>query len=563
MQWLPSKRAVCRRNAFFVALIVALILFAAASAGGQVVQAPPGIVPVQPPASVEPAEPQPIPFAQISSESEALQPWLRQANTRLEPPPEIITLEKQLVSARERLLLEVNAAHERLSEHPSIATLDDMLGEWRGRNQRVTLIRSEVTRRAQELGALLANAAAREKVWRTTLDLTKAEGIPSDVVETVRVNISSLASLTERLGRRRGELLSLIDQVSRAGTAIEALIAEILSSIDMARGRLFERDSPPITTIVGDLRSEGRALPDQVKAELSQDAGALIDFFREDSRSLVWSLLIFVGMLPLTFALRLHVRRRLSAGQELEGPVEVFGRPIAIAVLAGLLGAFSLLGNAPSLATKLTGLLTLAPLARLLLPILRPVARPALVLVGLLYVVDRARLLVDSVAIVERGLLLFEAGGTATLAVALLRSTRWREILASLRFGQIVQRVMQIALGVLFVSFVANLAGYLGLARLLWDGLLTTLFVAIVVYAIDRVATTGLLVVISSDWAQRSGVVRAAGPMIVRISNGLIWIVLGVIAASTVLRSFLIDRQVFDGVSAIVLTPLEIGEVSI
>ncbi len=474
-----------------------------------------------------------------------------------------MALQGRLEVERDRLIVQVNEARVRLTERLSIESLAEMAREWRGREQRVTRVRSMLTRRATGLDALLQEITRRQAIWSVTVHVSTADGAPSGVLDTVRQQNASLSSLAERTTRRRTEILSLLDQISRAATGVESLMAEIAQASDDARSRIFDRERSPIGSARGDTDSGWRGVSTRITAELTQDAAAVSDYFDQDSSSLPWAALVFLGSLPLTYGLRMHVRHQLAAGKDLEGTVLVFDRPIAVALLAACLSASVILSDAPSMAMYLLGLLTLMPVVRLLLPILPSTVQPALLGVGGFFLLDRVRLLVDEAVLVDRLLLLLEAAVGVGLAIALLRSPRWREILASLRYGSLARRTILTALLFLVLGLVANLAGYVAFARLIVEGILQSVVVGIVVYAIDRVATTGLLVVLSTTWARRSGMVRSAAPEIVRYGERAIRFLLAVLAIERVLSAFLLDQVVLSMLSSFLFTPLEVGTLSI
>jgi len=514
-------------------------------------------------AATGPMAPEPIPLAQVATESEALQPWLRQAEARLEPDLEIQSIEERLSGARDRLLVRVSEARLRLSQRTSIESLGEMKREWTGRAERIVRIRAQLTRRTKGLEALLAETEHRQARWEATLEVAPQSGAPADLVDSISGYESSLAALAARIRARRGVLLSLLDQVLRSESAVESLIAEIGQASADARGRLLDRDRLPVWSAAGDPAGSWRAIPASLKEELGSDWVALRDYFVEESTSPIGPLLVFVAALSLALAVRSHVQQRLAAGQKLEGTVEVFGRPIAVALLAACLTALYVFANAPALALNVLGLLSLIPLVRLLLPIISKSLHPALFAVAGCYVLDRVRPLFDQVVVVERGLLLLESVLVLSVAVALLRSSRWREILASASYGALARRGIQAVAVFLAIALVANIAGYMAFAQLLVEGILRTVVLGIIAYAIDRVITTALLIALSTSWARRSGIVRAAAPRIVELGDRGIRIVLAVLATLLVLRAFMIEETIITPLEALVFTPIEIGTLSI
>jgi len=524
----------------------------------------PGEAAATPPAAeaAAPTEPQPIPLPDLAAESESLQTWLRQAQSRLAPDPAVVEIEQRAPSAQTLLRERSEESRARLAANPTLGVLSDLESEWEGRDQRLAEARKILSLRTSGLDTLLAETQRREKIWRATLEAARKSGLPSDVEAAIEANAAALSKLARQVGERRGELLSLVNRVSQAGALTQEILEELHSAQDLARSRLLQRDGAPIWASAPEL-SEVPELPERIGTSFVQDVATLVDYAREQTQPLVGSALAFVATLLLALALRGHLRRRLAAGEEPRGPVVVFERPISIALLGGIVVASTLMSNAPSLASRAIGLIVLAPVVRLLMPLSERPTQPLLLALAGFYLLDRVREVVDHVAIAERAILLLEVVLAALVIVRVLRSRRWRKLIEAARFGRLAERSLRVLLALFVLSALANLAGYVSFARLLAEGTLNSVFLGVVIFATDRVATAALLMALSTGWARRLGVVRAAAPEIVRVGQRVLRLVLALVAVNGVLGAFLVRREVLNGLSAIVFTPVEIGAASI
>jgi small-conductance mechanosensitive channel len=480
------------------AAALAWLLAGLAAAGAQEAAAPA--------AAPEPAPAVAIPLAQIAERAEQSEQVARRIEALAEPTPEIVDYEARLERNAQELADRAKRAQRLAADPPSLVALDEELKTWQFAQDELANARAAITARLTVLEQGLAELAPHHEVWKVTEEEAQRAGAPVALIERVRSVRRTLRDAGRAVERRRDQLLALqtrvAEQEQRAGASLETLEAARSSF----RSLLLLRDKPTLWRAV--IAPDRATLIQEVSARLADQAEALRGFVV--SR---WDRLTLQGLLiALAMLGGLALRRRAAAWRaddpRLEASAVVFERPLSAALLLALSLTPIFHPRAPRVVDSLVTAALIAPVLRLLPRLLDPALVPAAYGLAGLALLDQVRNVLGTRLFAERSLLLLETLLAAALLYWMLRPARLAELPAGTQLPRALGRALRGAFVLLAAATLANLFGWLNLARVLAQGVLNSAYLAVVLYGGVRVLRTAARALLRSESVRRVGLVR-------------------------------------------------------
>jgi small-conductance mechanosensitive channel len=462
----------------------------------------------------------------------------------------------------------------RLHEGPNVAaaaqSLEDLrtqehdLGEIRGQLSNWTdALHTRTRPLVNDEKELDAAASAWRQKMRAIEDATVT--VDPDVAARVEALIRQTQDAQSRVTSRLAYLRALVSRVAAQDVRVAEAQAAVRDAQTIAVNRLLERDSEPVWT--------GRLGP-EAQQNLAQDSRN--SFARQWAATWAYANrfpMRFVGHAALIVGLSLIGRRiRIRWGAKIEAEpstarsASVFRRPIPAAIVATLPLIPWLYPQAPRLLLALLGGAMLAPAILVLRRLVVPALRPLLYALAVFYVLGLTVSVTASLPALSRTLFLVAmVGGVVLLARFLHRVPRDPEYaaFATTRHWQVVHFGVRLALVLMAASAISNALGFVSLARLLGDGVLTAAYVAIMLDACVRVVHALLAVLLHVEPVAELRVIRNNGPRLLRGAT----IVIGLAAFAwwlvITLDAFSIRRPVLNRLDAILNTRWGVGAVDL
>ena len=444
-----------------------------------------------PPASGQAAAPPPstaIPPAEIAARAAEIPDLLRTLTTTLAPGPAMATIQQSLPEFSGQTEREFAATLSALQEQPTLETLEAQQQLWQRRQFQATDWLHLLTQRAGDLETGLNRLTDLQGTWSRTLDAAQATLAPAPIIQQIETAQAAIKAAQGALQAQQDTVLDLQSRVASALARCDDALAQITQAQNRAVGGLLTRSAPPIWNagLWRRARTEG---PAQVRHIAARQWAAIRQYLHDPTQGMPLHVGIFVVLALLLSAARRQVQRWAAAGQGLSFTTTVFDYPYAGALFVALLVATSPALPTPPSIRNLQVILALAPLIRLVRPVLDP-RLAGLYALGGLYVLDTLRDAFGGVPLIEQALLLLETvGGMVVLGWALVsgklrRSPAPAKGLAWLDALRMVAILFLIALS---VALVAGVLGYMGLARLLTAGVLASAVMALAASAFVQV----------------------------------------------------------------------------
>lgn len=457
-----------------------------------------------PPQAVAPAAPTSIPASDIPRRAEAVQGILRDASATATPSPQIEAIRNQidgLSTSINKILLsrEMNSLSE-LSPRGLYA----LRLQWQSVKTRLTAWQQTLSTRSQALAAQNKVMRDQSTAWSLTLDSRQKEELPAVLVEQVRGILKNIDHQEKALRSRLDELLTLSSRVSELNVRVDQALSAIAEADSANRGRLLLRDSEPLWRAVFAAGAPGKeaapatgkaAQPGQAQeviggeltSALEQHAAAISSYLAVNGDRAVVQVLVFLGLAGL---LALVDRRRAkwpSSPVSAKEVVDIVSHPIASAAMVSLVLNRSFYPGAPLAFHDMMRLVAVIPVAVLLSKAFSRQQRTVLYTLLSLFVLDVVRGLLQTQPLSSRlSLLVLTALGCTAMAWAIV-SKKAITGRGHGAWGRVADGISRLAVLTFAGAIVANIVGIVGLAELLGEGTMLTIFAGFGLYAFSLV----------------------------------------------------------------------------
>jgi potassium efflux system protein len=462
---------------------------------------PPAPVSAQPaaPAPTAPVELQPIPLPQIADRADALDLTLQEITRGLTTEDDKTTPDSPLSVPPAEITERARQADGFIGGGPDIVQIREEIVYWRNLSRAATDQRRQLTERADQLQSQIGLLAQQQEIWQATRDsIHDTKGIEV-VAERVQRELDAIRDLRVRAQVQLNQLLTQQNQLSETGRRASETLGKLTEAETRFRGSVFDQDGAPLWSGKA-FADSGQSTGVLIRGVARQEYSSAQDFFRAHGSAIV--------LLPLLYGLALaaafQIRRHLAVWK---GPVlpdaahRIFSRPASVALMAVLLSSLAWTQSAPVSVAATIYLIWICLLASLAPLLISPELRPPLYLLLTLSVIEVVRALVPIGSGIRRFVLTL-----ATLALLaafgwLTRPSKLRELPLS-KWPRLVFLIgTRGGLVLIAVAMVANIFGFVSLARVLGVGTLLSAFFATVLYCVVRVALLSLEILLESRWA--------------------------------------------------------------
>jgi small-conductance mechanosensitive channel len=513
-------------------------------------------------ASAQTGAPAAIPVPEIAERAEQLGGALRQLDAMLVTAPAVKSIEQEIPQAIEIATAEEEAFERTSLELSALQELADLERDWETRAAKFTTWTSTLTQRATQLEAELDRLTLTREVWERTRSSAIGANAPAAVLGRVHAALAALTESRQHVERRRTQILTLQSRIAEEQLRTSEVVARIEAARGELRTRLLTRDGPALWTVLAAART-GEPITDRVRAALSADVNHFEAFARDRTERIQIHAALLVVLLGMLFAFRGRAARWAEHDEQFGNAALVFERPISSAVVLALLAAFWLYPRAPTVFTEMAGIALLIPTVRLLHGLLQPQLRPWLYWLALFYLVDRVRGVIEAIPSLERVLFFAEVTAAVLLLTYLLRPSRIARLPESAGALRALGVATRVALGILLTSLATNLLGYVRLSALLGDGVLSSAYLAVVLYAAAHVADGVVAVLLRTRPANSLRAIRSHRPLIrrrihraVRFGGLIVW-------AAATLDLFAVQEEIFGALRVVLTATLSVGSLDL
>jgi small-conductance mechanosensitive channel len=476
-----------------------------------------------------PAEPTPIPAAEIPTRAEAASTHLRSLETRLQPEPAFVEI-NQALPERETLLEEARQRDAANISKLGLRELEDVRQSWARRKAELDAWQTTLQARLETLAQEQQTLDGMDATWRATRAASRSSNIPPALEQRTRTIVSEITQARTTLNTRFDELLALQDRVSRLQVIVGDVVNQIELATNEARNALLRLDSPPLWE---KFRGGGKLeLAAQLHESILEVRQVLIEWYNTFRTRIFIHAGVFVA-LAITIVV---IRRRAMvwAGDDpaTNAAMHVLERPISAALLIALMLNPTMYPRGSVVVGEIAALLLIVPMLRLLPALVYQPMRKPLYALAALYALSRLHTLVLPRSMLDRLLLLTVTALALVGLMSLLRPGSSTHALSKSRWWGLSISAAKIAALALTIALVANVIGAVALSELLTEATLASALIAAALLAGVLVIEGVVAIVLRTPRARVLHSVRTSGPLIEQRIAGalhffavLVWIV--------------------------------------
>jgi potassium-dependent mechanosensitive channel len=355
--------------------------------------------------------------------------------------------------------------------------------------------------RGRQYQSWTAELSRLQNTWGATAEDPSIAGAAAPVRERVAAVQGRIAALAEGLSSYLTRLVNLQYQVARLRDEVAKVAAEVTRVQRARQRRLLDIETDPLWRALGQSppgAPDGRQVTDAAR----EDARLIAEYFRSGEGHSGAQLGFLVAVAAGLWLLRRQLRADgAEAVADARSRLLRHPLPIAIGLTLLLTNAFHPLAPAPFIGVAL--LAALVPwvlLVRVVVP--ARLVNPLLAF-SAFFAADQVIALGPAHSIVVRlALLATSIAGAAVLALG-LRPGGWAYELGDGRWRSAARAGLWIALGLLALAAVANVAGNVSLAARLARGTFSSVLLAVLAWALVILANSAVHALVRARWAQR------------------------------------------------------------
>ncbi len=519
----------------------------------------------EPKPAAAPPPPAAIPTAEVATRASEATNFLTALSAKFAPSHEIDKIQQALAEVSRQVDEEFADTSEILLQEPTLATLQAQQARWQRRRLQVTVWLTLLTKRAVDLRATLDRLAYMKETWTRTRDAALASQSPAQILQQIESVLAAIEAEKRPLAAHQENVLDLQGAIATELARCDEALSRVTQAQQVAVTGILTRERPPIWSADAGIR--GRTpLPGRLHAIAEGFGSGIRQYASDPSMGMPLHAAFFLLLVLAFCAARRKRRGWIATGEGVSAMVTVFERPYAAALIVSLFSASAVNSPAPAQVKELFATLALVPMIRLARPVVDPRLTPGLTAAAALYALDVVRQALGGVPLIEQVLLCIESLSAIALSVWVLRSEPLQPPPASAAASgrtRALRVFVKFVMICLAVGLVAGAVGYMRLARLITPGTLSAGALALLLYALLRVASGTVAIALRVWPLLRLQMVRNHCDRIERwIHRTFVWLAVAGWAIRSLSHIGLLDQLLSLG-SAILALKLERGSISI
>ena len=510
------------------------------------------------------ATPAPIPLAEIATDAESATARVRDMQSELSSDRTTEIIAEQLPALTREIDARLRENWKIIAQRPSIEMLANIEAGLRRHRRNLSGWMRALTSRVSQVEGETAELDELENTWKQTSQAARASNSPPEVLRRIEAVITGISQARESLNKHGARALTVQNRVAAQNSRIADALRSVARSREDVLNRLFIKDGPPIWTSTVESTTR-QNLQEEIRTSFSTQWAAVNLYASRQTVSFFIHAAVFLTLATGLSWARRHVRPNITDEADQPRASVVLEMPIVAALLLSSLCSRWIYPEAPRLLWAVLVGLLLLPSVIIVRRRLERDLYPTLYALVVFYFIDQLRTVFAAVQFVPRLLLVGELLGAALFLGWLIRSVRRLQ-----RFNpqanhlrKTIKLAACIALATSLLALIANIAGYVTLATLLGDALLTSAYVAFILYAVVEVLD-GLVTIALRlpPFALLSVVDRQRQLLQRRLRRGFQWLAV-LLWVLFVLERLLLRERLFRGISEILSAQLAIGTLRI
>lgn len=542
----------------FVVLLLAGLFFQSAAAAQNTAQTPEN--------NTEQATPPPsVSFSDIITQSDQTTAALSQIASNATAGNSVNVIERDLPALTKEIDAKLQETGQSVESGSTLEKLRSFEADWRTLGKNPPQWKTDLTDEARALEASLVQIGELQKKWQAISNELANVETPPEVSTRIRNILITINDTRRHIEGQQARLVGLQGRVAEQQKKVDAALTSIKQARNALVGQLLVQDSPPIwsSQLWTDTQENWW---NEISTSFAVQVRTLNDFIYRNTIRIAIHLLIFLVFTGILFFLRQRAHSSIEKDAKLKKAAIIFYFPISTALILAIIFSSRIYPQTPQLLATIFGAIILVPAIIILRKLVERPLYPVLYSLVVFYFLDLIRAVIDAQVSISRILFLVEMFGGFVFFLWLRRRRLKLNIKDPVRQSRVFQTfrfVTLIALPIFALAFLANVFGYVSLAQLLGNAVLRSSYVALILYAIVRIADGLVIFALRFRPLCNLKMVQKYRSLIQkRIRRFLRW--LAVIAWVLITLQFLNLREpLFERIVEILTAKLNIGSISI
>ncbi len=416
--------------------------------------------------------------------------------------------------------------------NPTLNYLQPSQTAWESISDKLADAQKDLSQRVQELNDLLWQLGQMDVTWKATLDAATRTNAPAELTARIK-QVRALVADTDKAVK--GALAPIYDaqgRVAMQATRTTVGLAAINKAVENARGELFKQNHPPLWNPEAFQPPEGSVVIQETVSFQTQLAG-LKAYLREKFGAVLVHLFLLTILVMGFIWMRTTIHARAREEPALQHTARVLDVPLATALLLGLLATPVLYAQAPRIMNAVIGAVALVPAVIVIRRLIDSANHSILYATVIAYLVDQVRHVATPAGVLSRVLFIAEL---LTICVFLIVSLSVEAPIFTdfvTRDGPVEAMHAEAYIHLAFLVFMfaewANVFGYVDLSSLVGEAMLSSSYLAIILYAAVRIIDALAMSALSIRPLSRLRMVRRHQDLLYEnITIGTRWLVFGI-----------------------------------
>lgn len=463
-----------------------------------------------------------------------------------------------------------------LERSPTLDELNSAERQWNDQATRLRGWKSELQAKIREVDAKIAELKSLKSVWQLSIrafdpdadpgnaNANDPDTVPAEVRRRAAETLASIESAENIAEERRAELMTVESEISDLQQDIDERLAEIKSRREAAFSGILNANEPPVWAANWQAMTWGY-FARQITRSLNEQWSSLVTYARTHGSLFAAHAFILVVLAAAFFWARKRFIPIVEEEPKLARVAAFFQFPIGSAVVLSVIISIFIYEDPPRLLNAFLGVAAIGfgvfVLRKLVAP---PLDLLLYALLGL-YFLDRLREIAHALPLTTRLVFSFELLAAAVFLIWFYRSKKVANKVAASDVGvfQRIHRVLPFVIGILLISFAANMVGLVDLSLLLGGTLLRSSYLALVLYTAAQIINSVIAFALRVEPFTRLNAVRTSRSLIrANIMRAVNWAAM-FIWLIAVLQMLAVQDRVFGAISAVWNAGFAIGALNI
>ena len=477
--------------------------------------------PSAPTATPTPA-PTPIPAAEIPLRAEQTAVELRKLVLAAAPRDSVAKIEAAADEQRGKVKALAATTEQQVAHGASRSQLEDLSKRWLREEATLDGWLNTLQARSAALEADLARIRQISELWTLTRDSAAEQDLPPALRSFVSTALEASADAKSVVSKRRDAVLTLQTEITGLKLDISDAQIPLRDAIKEQRRNALLPEQAPIWKVVIQPDRAAAKLDQRVRDRWADYFAAIRSYTDEEQVRVLLHVVVFLLALGILTALSRWAARRGVDEDSLQATARLLSRPLAAAVLLSALVDTWFHPTAPEAWRRLLDILALLALLRLLPRMLSRRLGPAIYLVVVLSILRHTLNVVPDDLLLYRILLLGLSALSMTSLLWLARRLSAVRDPEHPHWSRTIILACTIGAGLMVVAVIANILGAVTLADIVTDGLLNSVFTALLLWVGAVVVRGAEAVLLRTEAARRLNMVRSNAANIRAVTGKLV-----------------------------------------